>query len=63
MSFFFSSQTNSNNILMKEVATLVKKKQYPGFYKVTCDDSNLSSGIYFFKLQTGIFVETKKMIL
>ncbi|GEM_PF-7088088 len=34
MSFFFSSQTNSNNILMKEVATLVKKKQYPGFMKL-----------------------------
>ena len=51
------------DVLGREVATLVNKKQYPGFYKVTFDASNLSSGIYFYKLQTGNFVETKKMIL
>ena len=49
--------------LGKEVATLVNEEKSPGTYEVTFDASNLSSGIYFYKLQTGNFVETKKMIL
>jgi photosystem II stability/assembly factor-like uncharacterized protein len=51
------------DILGKEVATLVNKKLNSGTYEVTFDGSNLSSGIYFYKLKTDKFVESKKMIL
>ncbi len=51
------------DILGREVATLVNEKQRPGNYEVTFDGAKLSSGIYFYKLQAGSFVQTKKMIL
>lgn len=51
------------DILGSEVATLVNKQQQPGNYKVQFDASNLTSGIYFYKLQSGGFVESKKMLL
>jgi photosystem II stability/assembly factor-like uncharacterized protein len=51
------------DILGKEVATLVNEKQKPGTYEVTFDGNNLSSGIYFYKLQVGHFVQVKKMVL
>ncbi len=51
------------DILGREVATLVNKKQAPGNYSVKFDVSNLSSGIYFYRLTAGDFVVTKKMIL
>jgi len=51
------------NILGKEVATLVNEFRSAGNYEVNFDAGNLSSGVYFYKLQAGSFVETKKMIL
>ncbi len=51
------------DILGREVATLVNKKQSPGNYSVTFDAGNLPSGIYFYKLMENTFVQTKKMIL
>ncbi len=51
------------DMLGREVATLVNSEQKPGNYKVKFDASQLSSGIYFYKLQSGDFVETKKMLL
>ncbi|MFZ5948283.1 MAG: T9SS type A sorting domain-containing protein [Stygiobacter sp.] len=51
------------DVLGKEVATLVNKRQSAGNYEVKFDASNLSSGIYFYKLQAGNFIQTKKMIL
>jgi hypothetical protein len=51
------------DILGREVATLANQQQAPGNYSVKFDASKLSSGIYFYKLQSGSFVETKKMIL
>jgi len=35
----------------------------PGSYKVDFDGSNLSSGIYYYTMTSGEFVETKKMML
>ena len=52
-----------NDILGKEVATLVNEYRPAGKYEVEFDASTLSSGVYFYKLQTGSFVQTKKMIL
>ncbi len=51
------------DILGKEIATLVNKEQKAGTYRVTFDASNLSSGIYYYQLRAGSFVQTKKMIL
>ena len=51
------------DVLGKEVATLVKKQQPAGKYKVTFNGSNLPSGVYFYRLQSGDFVETKKLLL
>jgi hypothetical protein len=51
------------NILGSEVATLVNKEQPAGSYEVNFDASKLSSGIYFYRLQAGSFIDTKKMML
>jgi hypothetical protein len=49
--------------LGKEVATLVNQKQNSGSYEVEFNGEGLPSGIYFYKLEAGDFVETKRMIL
>ncbi|MFN3872465.1 MAG: SBBP repeat-containing protein [Ignavibacterium sp.] len=51
------------DMLGNEVATLVNEEKDRGVYSVNFDASNLSSGIYFYRLQAGSFVETKRMIL
>jgi hypothetical protein len=51
------------NILGKEVATLVNEIKQAGTYEVKFDASNLSSGIYFYRLQAGNYNETRKLIL
>jgi len=51
------------DILGNEVATLVNEEKPSGTYEVSFDAKGLSSGIYFYKLQAGSFVETRKMIL
>lgn len=51
------------DILGKEVASLVNEKQNAGTYAVQWNASNFSSGVYFYKLQTDGFVQTKRMIL
>lgn len=51
------------DILGKEVATLVNEPLAPGSYEVNFDAGNLTSGLYFYKLTSGTFTETKKMVL
>jgi photosystem II stability/assembly factor-like uncharacterized protein len=51
------------DILGKEVETLVNEKQSPGTYEVDWNASQYPSGVYFYKLQSGDFVDTKRMIL
>jgi hypothetical protein len=51
------------DVLGREAATLVNEEKQPGVYEVEFDASNLSSGAYFYRLQTGEFIETKKLIL
>ena len=51
------------DILGNEIETLVNEEKPTGSYEVEFDASKLSSGIYFYKLQSGSFVETKNMIL
>ena len=51
------------NILGKEIATLVNQKQAPGMYQVSFNTVklNLSSGIYFYRLITEDFEQTRRM--
>lgn len=51
------------NIMGKEVASLVDKEQNTGMYNVTFDGKDLSSGIYFYKIEAGKYVKTQKMLL
>jgi hypothetical protein len=51
------------NILGKEIATLINEKLKPGEYEVSFDGSGLASGIYFYKLITRDFVQTRKMLM
>jgi len=51
------------DILGNEVAKLVDEERPAGSYIINFDASLLSSGTYFYKLQAGNFIETKKMIL
>lgn len=51
------------DLLGKEIQTLVNEFQQAGTYSLTFDSSELSSGIYFYRLGVGSnFVETKKML-
>ncbi len=51
------------DVLGREVVTLVNEEKQTGSYEVEFDATSLSSGIYFYRLQAGSFVETKKMVL
>ncbi len=54
---------NIYDILGNKIATLVNEQKSSGVYEVEFNADNLSSGIYFYKLHAGSFVESKKMIL
>ena len=51
------------NLLGQEVITLLNEEQTSGVYEVTFDAAQLPSGIYFYSINAGDFVATKKMIL
>lgn len=51
------------NILGKEVAVLVNETKPPGRYLVKFNSENLPSGVYFYRLQTRNYSQTKKLIL
>ncbi len=51
------------DLLGNEVAILVDEYRPAGKYEIELDATSLPSGIYFYKLQAGNYVETKKMVL
>ena len=51
------------DILGREVVKLVNQNQKPGKYEVTWEADNYPSGVYFYKLKSGDFVKTRKMLL
>jgi len=51
------------DVLGKEVAELVDEEKPAGYYDVQFNGSEFPSGVYFYRIQTGSFVQTKKMIL
>ena len=54
---------NVYDVLGKEIAMLVNEEKTAGTYAVEYDAASFTSGIYFYTLQSGSFVATKKMIL
>ena len=51
------------DILGNEIETLVNEEKPAGTYELTWYAGNLPSGVYFYKIQAGDFIETKKMLL
>lgn len=51
------------DVLGNDIASLVNEEKFTGNYEVEFNASNLTSGIYFYQLKAGDFVETKKMVL
>ena len=51
------------DVLGNEISKLVNNENQLGRYEVKFDATNLSSGIYFYKLQSGAYTETRKMML
>lgn len=51
------------DILGNEIETLVNEAKSPGTYEITWNAVGLPSGVYFYRLHAGDFVETRKMIL
>jgi photosystem II stability/assembly factor-like uncharacterized protein len=51
------------DVLGNEVATLVNEEKSAGTYDVEFDARDLTSGMYFYQLQAGTFIKTRKMVL
>ena len=51
------------NILGHEIAMLLDARKVAGTHNLSFDATNLSGGIYFYKVQAGDFVEIKRMVL
>ena len=51
------------NILGKEIRTLVSAELSAGVHTIRWDASNYASGMYFYRLESGSLVETKKLVL
>jgi hypothetical protein len=51
------------DILGREVETLINGEMQAGNHNQLWNAANLSSGIYFYRLQAGLFTETKKLVL
>ena len=51
------------DVLGREVKTLVNEEKPAGSYEVEFDGTNLPSGIYFYRIETSKFSDTKKFVL
>jgi hypothetical protein len=51
------------NTLGQHAATLVNESQLAGYHEVRFNGSGLASGVYFYRMEAGSFVETKRLIL
>ncbi len=58
-----SVQLKVYDVLGNEIATLVKEELSPGEYEVEFEGKQLTSGIYFYTLNAGSLIQTKKMVL
>ena len=52
------------DILGRLVKTLINDEfKDAGFFEITFDGTNLASGVYFYRIEAGKFVQSKKMVL
>jgi endo-1,4-beta-xylanase len=51
------------DVMGREVQTLVNESLKPGTYEASFDASQLTSGVYFYKIVADNFVETRKMLM
>ena len=51
------------DVLGREIATLVNSVEQPGYKSVNFNANNFASGVYYYRLQAGNFIETKKLVL
>ncbi len=51
------------NTIGQEISTLINKEQNPGFHKISFENKNLASGIYFYELRAGNQRAVKKMVM
>ena len=51
------------DVIGNEIATLVKEEKPAGNYELNFNATSLSSGVYFYQLKAGDYIQTKKMIL
>jgi hypothetical protein len=51
------------DLLGKEIKTLVNEVKGPGSHQVTFNASGISSGVYFYKISAGSFLDIKKMVV
>ena len=51
------------NVLGQEIRTLINEYKESGVYTINLDASELNSGMYIYKLESGSFVQTRKMTL
>jgi len=67
ISFGLAMPVNVNlmmyDILGRRVAVLVNERMGAGYHQVKFDGTHLASGVYFYRIQAGSFVETKKLLL
>ena len=60
-----TAQTNIiiYDLLGRKIRTLLNNELEAGYYEISFDANNLPGGIYFYRIQSGDFIQTKKMIL
>jgi hypothetical protein len=51
------------NLRGQEIATLVNESKSAGEYNIQWNPTNVSSGVYVYRLKAGKFIETKKLVL
>ncbi len=51
------------DVLGNKIETLVKQTKPAGTYRITWNGTNYSSGVYYYRMESGNFVQTKKMLL
>jgi photosystem II stability/assembly factor-like uncharacterized protein len=54
---------NVYDVLGREIATLVNEPQHAGSHSFTWDAAGLPSGVYYYRLHAGSYVETRKLVL